>query len=97
MSLFVEFLAVLLVGLSSVLAVVGAVAAARLREARLGFVAAAMLLLAAIGGLSFLHEVSPLYGGPFTVAPVPLALALAAALLLYGSLLRRTSRRSPSS
>ncbi len=95
MSLVAESLAVLLTGLAAILASVGASAAARLRDRRLGFVSAAMFLLAALGVLSFLHETSPRYGKPFEVAPIPLALALGAAVLLYGSLLRRAPTKSP--
>jgi CHASE2 domain-containing sensor protein len=91
----VELLAVLLAGLTAILAVVGAVAAVRLRDARLGFVTAALALLSLVGALAFLHEASPLYGGPFDVDPVPLALALGAAILLYGSLFRRRPKSSP--
>lgn len=96
MDLTVELLSVLLAGITTILGIIGATAAARLRDARLWFVSLALFLLACVGGLSFLHEVSPLYGRGFGVDPIPLALALVAAVLLYGSLFRRPSPRSPS-
>ena len=89
MEWLVELLAILLAGLTAILASVGAVASVRLRDARLGFVTAALALLSGVGVLAFLHEASPRYGGPFDVDPVPLGLALGAAVLLYGSLFRR--------
>ena len=83
-----ELLALLLAGLTAVLAGVGSTAAVRLRDSRLALVSAGLALLAVVGALAFLHEISPRYGGPFAVDPIPLALALAASLLLYGSLFR---------
>ncbi len=95
MSWVAEFLAVLLAGLTGILAVVGAMAAARLRDTRLAFVTGSLVLLAVVGALAFLHEVSPLYGQGFGVDPIPLALTLGGAVLLYGSLFRRRANRSP--
>lgn len=90
-----ELLAVLLAGLTAILAAVGGTAAFRLRDPRLGFVTAALALLSVVGILAFLHEASPLYGGPFDVDPIPLGLSLGAAVLLYGSLFRRRPNTSP--
>lgn len=92
MDWLVESLGLLLAGLASILALVGAFASARLRDARLALVTGALTLLAALGLLAFLHEASPRYGGAFSVDPIPLGLALGAAVLLYGSLFRRRPR-----
>ncbi len=94
MSWLVELLAALLAGLAAILASVGAVASTRLRDGRLALVTSALVLLALLGALSFLHEVSPLYGQGFSVDPIPLALALGATVLLYGSLFRRRPKSS---
>ncbi|MCI4353679.1 MAG: hypothetical protein L3K14_09935 [Thermoplasmata archaeon] len=88
MELLTEFIAILLTGLSAILATIGAAASRRFGDSRLGLVAGGLAFLAGIGVLAFLHEVSPLYGGPFEVAPVPLALAVAAVALLYVALIR---------
>jgi len=96
MDLLTEFIAVLLTGLSAILAAIGGSAALRYRDSRLGFVAAALALLGFVGVLSFLHEVSPLYGEPFEVAPAPLGLAVAAVALLYVALIRGSPKtKSP--
>jgi hypothetical protein len=86
--LLTEFIAVLLTGLSAILAAIAASAAVRFRETRLALVAAALGLFALVGVLAFLHEVSPLYGEPFEMAPAPLGLAVAAVALLYVALIR---------
>ncbi|HLY76339.1 MAG TPA: hypothetical protein VKT21_00455 [Thermoplasmata archaeon] len=88
MDLLTEFIAVLLTGLAAILTAIGASAALRYRDPRLGLVAGALGLLSVVGALAFLHEVSPLYGAPFGVAPVPLGLAVAAVSLLYLALVR---------
>lgn len=90
----VELLALLLAGLSAILAAVGILAAARLKDARLAVVAASLLLLALLGLFAFLHEASPRYGQGFAVDPIPLGLALGASVLLYGSLFGRRPRTS---
>lgn len=95
MEWLVELLGILLAGLTAILAGVGGLAAVRLRDRRLAFVTAALVLLAFVGALAFLHEASPLYGQAFDVDPVPLALALGASVLLYGSLFARKSTASP--
>lgn len=92
MDWWVESLAALLAGLSAVLAAIAGAAAARYRDARLGTLVAAFLLFAFLGGLAFLHDVSPRYGGPFGVAPIPLGLALFAVVLLYLAMARGTPR-----
>ncbi len=96
MDVVTEFLAALLAGLAAILMVIGGVAAARYRDARLGLVAAALGLLSALGILALLHEISPRYGTTFGVAPVPLALAVISVALLYASLIRGHSGRSTS-
>ncbi len=95
MDLITEALAALLTGLAAVLAAIGALAAVRYREARLGLVATALGLLAVVGIFAFLHEVSPRYGEPFEVAPIPLGLAVVATGLLYVAMIR--GRSPPSS
>ncbi len=83
MDLTTELLAVLLAGLGLILAVIAGTAARRYHDARLGGVAAALALLALIGGLALLNQLSPRYGGPFAVAAIPLGLAVLAVALLY--------------
>ncbi len=92
MNWLVELLGLLLAGLASVLALVGAIASSRLKDGRLAIVTGALALLGVLGLLAFLHEASPRYGQGFSVDPIPLALALGAAVLLYGSLFRRRPR-----
>jgi hypothetical protein len=91
-----ESIAALLVGLSAVLAALGAAAARRYRDSRLGLVAAAFALFATMGALAFLYAVSPQYGTGFEVEPVPLGLALVAAALLYLAMIRNHPK-SPAS
>lgn len=88
MDLPTELLAAVLAGLGAILAGIAGVAASRYRDARLGAVAVAFSLFAVLGGLAVLHEVSPLYGGPFQVDPVPLGVAVAGVSLLYGAFVR---------
>ena len=87
-TLLTEFLALLLAGLSAILAGIAGSAARRYGDSRLGLVAAGLGLLAVVGALAFLHQVSPLYGQSFGVAPVPLGLAVVAVGLLYIALIR---------
>lgn len=88
MDYLVEPLAGLLTGLAAVLAVLGGAAAARYRDPRLAFISAAFVALATIGGLAFLHVVSPRYGEPYEVAPIPLGLALLSSILVYVAMVR---------
>lgn len=88
MDLLTVFLAVVLAGLSALLAGVGAAASARYRDSRLGLVSAGLAVLAVVGGLDVLYQVSPRYGEPFEVAPVPLGLIVVAVGLLYVALVR---------
>lgn len=91
MDLIEETLSTLLAGLGFILMAIALGAARRHRDARLGFVAAAQGILAGIGLLSLLNQLSPLYGGDFAIDPVPLALAVIAVGLLYVALVRRPS------
>jgi hypothetical protein len=91
MDLIEEILSTLLAGLGLILMGIALAAASRYRDFRLGFVALALGLLAVIGLLSLLHQVSPLYGEEFGVDEVPLALAVVAVGLLYIALVRRPS------
>jgi hypothetical protein len=95
MDVYTEIAAVLLAGLSFVLAVIGIVAAQRYHEARLGLVAAGLGTIGVVGALALVHEVSPLYGRPFEVSPIPLALLVVAVGLVYVALVRRSSRPPP--
>ncbi len=96
MDLLTVFLAVVLAGLSATLAGIGAAAASRYRDPRLGLVSAGLAVLAVVGGLDVLNQVSPRYGEPFEVAPVPLGLTVLAVALLYVALVRGAARsRSP--
>ena len=88
-----ESVGVVLAGLAFLLAAIGASAAARYRDARLGLVAGGLGVLGVVGVLSVLHEISPKYGGPFEVAPVPLLLLVVAVGFLYAALVRGGSRR----
>lgn len=91
MDLIVESLSTLLAGLGLVLMGIALAAARRHQDSRLGLVAAAQGLLALLGVLSLINQVSPLYGGEFVVDPIPLAIAVAAVGLLYVALVRRPS------
>ena len=82
------FLAVVLAGLSAVLAGIGGIAAGRYGDARLALVSGALALVAVVGLLGVLNQVSPLYGGSFGGDPVPLAVLLVAVVLLYLALVR---------
>ncbi len=95
MDLLTLFLGVLLAGLSAILAAIGGVTAARFRDVRLAAVSAALALLAAVGLLTVLHEVSPRYGGPFAVAPWPLGVLVLAVAFLYAAIVRGAPRRPP--
>lgn len=95
MDLLTVLLSTVLAGLSAILMAIALAAASRYRDARLGSVAGAQGVFAAIGLLSLLHQLSPLYGGDFGVDPVPLALAVVAVFLLYFALVRR--RPEPAS
>lgn len=96
MDILALFLAVVLAGLAAILAGVGAASARRYSDARLGLVASGLAVLALVGGLDVLHEVSPRYGGPFRVDPIPLGLIVLAVALLYLALVRG-ARRPPTS
>lgn len=89
MDLVVESLSTILAGLGLILMVIAAAAAARHRDVRLACVGAAQGLLATVGVLSLLNQVSPLYGGAFQVDAIPLGMAVVAAGLLYLALVRR--------
>ncbi|HEV2519947.1 MAG TPA: hypothetical protein VGX00_04920 [Thermoplasmata archaeon] len=94
MDLIAVALATLLTGLSAILLGIAATAAARYRDGRLGAVAGAQGVFAAIGALALLHQLSPRYGGGLGVDDVPLGLAVVAVLLLYLSLVRRPPDRA---
>lgn len=96
MDLVTEILSTLLAGLSGILMTIAFAAASRYRDARLASVGVALALFLVIGVLSLLHQLSPLYGGPYAVAPVPLALSVAAAALLYVALIRRPPTPTPA-
>ncbi len=87
-------LAVLLLGISGTLGVIAELAARRYDDGRLYLVGGAFFLLALVGGLAVLGAVSPLYGGPFQVEPLPLLLLVAATGLLYVSMVRGRARSS---
>ncbi len=93
MDALTETVAAILAGLSIVLAAIGGAAAARYRDSRLAFVTAGLAVIATVGALSVLHEVSPRYGGPFEVGTVPLLLLVGAVGLLYLALVRGAPRR----
>lgn len=90
------FLAVVLAGLSAALATLGGIAAARYGDVRLSLVSGALVLVAIVGLLGVLHQVSPLYGGPFGIDLVPLAVLLLAVVLLYLALVRGGPHRRAS-
>jgi hypothetical protein len=96
MDVFVELAAVVLAGLSFVLAAIGASAARRYRDARLALVAGGLAVIGGVGILGLLHQISPLYGGPFDITVVPLVLLVVAVGLVYVALVRR-GPRSPKS
>lgn len=91
MDLLTELLSAVLAGLSAILSVIAVAAASRHRDLRLALVAGALLMFLVIGVLSVIHELSPRYGGPFGVDPIPLGLAVIAVALLYVALVRRPS------
>lgn len=93
MDLLTLFLAVVLTGLSATLAGVGSIAAGRYADARLRYVSAALACIAVAGLLAVLNQVSPLYGGAFGVALVPLTVLVLAVVLLYIALVRGAPRR----
>ncbi len=84
-----ELLSAVLAGLSAILVGIATAAAIRYRDLRLAMVGGALGLFVVIGALSLLHELSPKYGAPFQIDPVPLGLAVAAVALLYVALVRR--------
>ena len=88
MDLATLFLAVVLTGLSAALAAIGGIAAARYRDIRLSLVSGALALIAIVGLLGVVHQVSPLYGGSFGIDLVPLVVLLLAVVLLYLALVR---------
>ncbi len=88
-----EAVGVVLAGLAFILSAIGGAAAARYRDLRLGLVAGGLAVLGVVGVLSVLHQISPLYGGPFDVATVPLVLLVVAVGLLYLALVRGGPRR----
>ncbi|MDE1819478.1 MAG: hypothetical protein KGJ23_00300 [Euryarchaeota archaeon] len=89
MDLISVFLAVLLAGLAGTLALIAVLAAKRYEERRLYFIAGSFTLLAAVGVAALVGEVSPLYGARLQVASLPLMILVAAAGLLYLSVVRR--------
>ncbi len=93
MDLLTEGLAVVLTGLSFVLAAIGGSAAVRYRDPRFGLVAAGLAVIGSVGALSVANEVSPRYGGAFAISTVPLALLVVAVGLLYVALVRGGPRR----
>jgi len=96
MDVVAEFLGVLLVGLSTILAVIAGGSAAKYGDARLAFVAGALAVLATVGVLAVLNQVSPAYGSAFDIDTIPLALLVVAVALLYASIVGRRSRKAPS-
>jgi hypothetical protein len=86
--LLTELLSLVLAGLSAILMAIAVAAALRYSDARLGLVAGALALFVGIGLLSFVHQVSPLYGPGLGVDPAPLTLAVVAVALLYLALVR---------
>ena len=96
MDLATLFLAVVLTGLSAALAFLGGIAAGRYRDARLSLVSGALALIAVVGLLGVLNQVSPLYGGSFGTDLVPLAVLLLAVVLMYLALVRGGLRRPAS-
>lgn len=92
MDVFTEIAAVILAGLSFVLAGIGAAAASRYRDARLALVTGGLGMIGVVGVLGLLHQISPLYGGPFDITLVPLALLVVTVGLVYVALVRRGPR-----
>ena len=90
-----EAIGVVLAGLAFILSAIGGAAAARYRDLRIGLVAGGLAVLGVVGVLSVLHQISPLYGGPFEVSAVPLLLLVVAVGLLYLALVRGGPRRPP--
>ncbi|MCI4322200.1 MAG: hypothetical protein L3K05_07855 [Thermoplasmata archaeon] len=88
MDLLTELLSLVLAGLSAILMAIAITAATRYADTRLSLVAGALGLFVVIGLLSFVHQVSPLYGAGLGVDPFPLALAVLAVALLYVALVR---------
>ena len=93
--LLTEALSTLLAGLGTILTVIAGAAASRHRDARLAFVAGAQGLLAVIGFLSLLHQLSPLYGTAFGIDPIPLLVAVVAVGFLYAAMIYRRSDDAP--
>jgi len=91
-----EAAAVILAGLSFVLAVIGGAAATRYGDSRVGLVAAGLGVIGVVGALGLLHQLSPLYGGEFDISLLPLVLLVVAVALVYAALIRR-GPRSPRS
>ncbi len=96
MDLATLFFAAVVAGLSAALAVLGGIAAGRYGDVRLTLVSGALALIAAVGLLGVLNQVSPRYGGAFRIDLVPLAVLLLAVVLLYLALVRGTPRRPAS-
>ena len=96
MDLATLFLAVVLTGLSAALAVLGGIAAGRYGDVRLSLVSGALALIAIVGILGVLHQVSPRYGGSLGIDFVPLAVLLLAVVLLYLALVRGGPHRPGS-
>jgi hypothetical protein len=92
MDVFAEIAAVVLAGLSFVLAAIGGAAAQRYHDVRLALVAAGLGTVGVVGVLAMVHQVSPLYGGPFEVDTIPLVLLILAVGLVYAALVRRSPR-----
>ncbi len=95
MNVLTEIVAVILAGLSFLLAGIGAAAGRRYGDTRLTLVAAGLAVIGGIGVLSVLHELSPLYGGPFAIDPIPLSLLVIAVGLLYLAFVRGGARQPP--
>lgn len=92
MDLLSEIAAVILAGLSFLLAAIGGTAASRYHDSRLALVAAGLGVMGAVGVLGVLHQLSPLYGGGFDITAVPLLLLVAAVSLVYVALVHRGPR-----
>lgn len=82
------FLSVVLAGVAITLALIGWLAAGRYSDSRLTLLSAAFLVIALVGVLSLLGDLSPAYGEPLRVEPVPLFLLVVALGLMYLSILR---------
>ncbi len=89
-------LAVLLLGLSGTLGVIALRAGRRYADLRIDMVGGGFLVLALVGLLALLNAISPLYGALFDVDPVPLLLLVVASGLLYASMVRGRTPRSPT-